>query len=347
MQESVTGKLTAESSVDPALVPQRTLYTGARIPAIGLGTFGSDHVSPDQIADAVKLAADLGYRHFDCASVYGNEDRLGPVFTQLMRTGISRKELWITSKLWNDKHAEQDVIASCEQSLADLQLDYLDLYLVHWPFPNFHAPGCDVNSRNPDSKPYIHASYMKTWRSMEKLVDRGLVRHIGTSNMTIPKLKLVLADARIRPAVNEMELHPHFQQPALFEFGRANGIVPIGYSPLGSPNRPERDRTPEDTSPTQDPVILKIADRLGVHPATVCIKWAVQRGQIPIPFSTNKRNILNNLLAVVGDPLTEEEMRAIASIDRDCRLIKGQVFLWKDGQSWEDLWDVTGEITPP
>jgi alcohol dehydrogenase (NADP+) len=347
MQESVTGKLTAESAVNPGSVPQRTLYTGARIPAIGLGTFGSDHVSPDQVAAAVQLAAELGYRHFDCASVYGNEDRIGPVFTEMMRSGISRKELWITSKLWNDKHGEQDVIASCEQSLADLRLDYLDLYLVHWPFPNFHAPGCDVTSRNPDSKPYIHASYMKTWRSMEKLVERGLVHHIGTSNMSIPKLKMVLADARIRPAVNEMELHPHFQQPALSEFVRANGIVPIGYSPLGSPNRPERDRTPEDTSPTQDPVILKIANRLGVHPAAVCIKWAVQRGQIPIPFSTNKRNILNNLLAVVADPLTEEEMRAIALIDRDCRLIKGQVFLWKDGQSWEDLWDVNGEITPP
>ena len=109
------------------------------------------------------------------------------------------------------------------------------------------------------------------------------MRHIGTSNMTIPKLKLLLRDARIKPAVNEMELHPHFQQPELFDFVRANGIQPIGYSPIGSPARPERDRTPEDTVDIEDPVIVGIARRLGVHPAVVCIKWAVQRGQIPDP----------------------------------------------------------------
>ena len=154
----------------------------------------------------------------------------------------------MTSKLWNDKHSEEDVIASCKQSLSDLQLDYLDLYLVHWPFPNYHPPGCDVHSRNPNAKPYIHENYMKTWRQMEKLVATGLVRHIGTSNMTIPKLELLLRDAKVKPAVNEMELHPHFQQPELFRYVVEQGIVPIAYCPLGSPNRPERDRTPDDTS---------------------------------------------------------------------------------------------------
>jgi diketogulonate reductase-like aldo/keto reductase len=182
---------------------------------------------------------------------------------------------------------------------------------------------------------------------MEDLVDRGLVRHIGTSNMTIPKLKLVLRDARIQPAVNEMELHPHFQQTDLFEFVRMHGIEPIGYSPIGSPGRPDRDRTPEDTAPTEDPVILAIAERLGVHPAVVCLKWAVQRGQTPIPFSVNPRNYIANLRGVVENPLSDGDIRAIAAIDRNCRLIKGQVFLWKDGQSWEDLWDMNGKITPP
>src|SRR5450755_4404059 len=186
-----------QPAVDPALVPKRTLHTGARMPAIGLGTFGSDHVTADQIAAAVKGAAAVGYRHFDCASVYRNEDRIGFVLKQLISGGIPREQLWITSKLWNDKH-----------SLADLQLDYLDMYLVHWPFPNFHPPGCDVSSRSPDARPYIHENYMKTWRQMEKLVDLGLVRHIGVSNVTVPKLKLILRDARIKPAVNEMELHP-------------------------------------------------------------------------------------------------------------------------------------------
>ena len=182
---------------------------------------------------------------------------------------------------------------------------------------------------------------------MEELVDLGLVRHIGTSNMTVPKLKLLLRDAHIKPAVNEMELHPHFQQTESFEFVRSNGIVPVGYCPIGSPARPHRDRTREDTVPTEDPVIVQIANRLGVHPAAVCVKWAVQRGQVPIPFSTNRDHYLSNLQAVVSDPLTAEEMRQIAAIDRNCRLIKGQVFLWKEGQSWEDLWDVHGEVTPP
>ncbi len=232
------------------------------------------------------------------------------------------------------------------RSLNDLQLDYLDLYLIHWPFPNTHAPGVDVTSRAEDAKPYIHEDYMKVWRKLEQLVDQGLVRNIGTSNMTIPKLELLLRDARIKPAAAEFELHPHFQQPALFDFVVANGIAPIGYSPIGSPARPERDKTADDTVDIEDPVIVKIAQRLGVHPATVCVKWAVQRGQTPIPFSTTRRNYLANLRSTVSPPLTDEEMAEIAGIDKNCRLIKGQVFLWKVDQDWEDLWDLNGEITP-
>jgi alcohol dehydrogenase (NADP+) len=344
--QSASGLLT-NGYVDPAMVPERVLYTGAKMPAIGLGTFGSDHVSPAEVAAAVEGAAALGYRHFDCASVYGNEPQIGYALQRALRTGIKREQLWITSKLWNDKHGEDDVVRSCRQSLSDLRLDYLDLYLVHWPFPNYHPPGCDVTARSKDARPYIHAEFMKTWRKMEQLVDLGLVRHVGTSNITVPKLKLLLQDARIRPAVNEMELHPHFQQSELFDFVRSNGMVPVGYCPIGSPGRPERDRTPEDSVPTQDPVIVKIANRLRVHPALVCVKWAVQRGQVPIPFSINRSHYLSNLEAVVSEPLTDFEMREISSIDRNCRLIKGQVFLWKEGQSWEDLWDVSGEITPP
>jgi alcohol dehydrogenase (NADP+) len=334
-------------SVDPALVPQKVLYTGAKMPAIGLGTFGSDHVAAVKIAAAVEAAAEVGYRHFDCASVYANEPEIGCALQQVLRGQAKREELWITSKLWNDKHGESDVLPSCRRSLTDLQVGYLDLYLTHWPFPNYHPSGCDVSSRSKDAKPYIHADFMKTWRKMEELVDLGIARHIGTSNMTVPKLKLLLSDARIKPAVNEMELHPHFQQPELFDFLRANGIVPVGYCPIGSPARPVRDRTPEDTVPTQDPVIVAIAHRLGVHPAVVCVKWAVQRGQVPIPFSTDRDHFFSNLEGVVSDPLTDEEMLAISTADRNCRLIKGQVFLWKDGQSWEDLWDMNGEITPP
>lgn len=330
--------------IDPSLVPYRTLYTGAKIPAIGLGTFGSDRFTADEIAKAVLGAAEIGYRHFDCAAVYGNEKEIGVCFQNIMSSGIKREELWITSKLWNDKHAEDDVIPACQQTLKDLQLDYLDLYLIHWPFPNHHAPGVDVNSRDPHAVPYLHENYMKTWRQMEKLVEMGLVRHIGTSNMTIAKLKLLLQDAKVKPAANEMELHPHFQQPELFQFCIDNQLVPIGYSPIGSPRRPERDRTPEDTVDIEDPVIVKIADRLNVHPAVVCIKWAVQHGQVAIPFSIRPEQYWSNLKAVTTEPLTEEEMHEIACIDKNNRLIKGQVFLWEDAKDWQDLWDLDGQI---
>ena len=333
----------SHETVDPSLVPKKRLFTGASLPVVGLGTFGSDNYMPAQVAEAVIGAAEVGYRHFDCASVYGNEDVVGSSLQTILQRGIPREELWITSKVWNDRH--DDVLASCRQSLADLQLDYLDLYLVHWPFPNSHGKGVDVHSRDPHAKSYIHADFLRTWRQMEELVRLGLVRHIGTSNMTVPKLKLLLEDVQIQPTANEMELHPHFQQPELFEFVLAHGIVPIGYSPLGSPSRPARDRTPGDTVDIEDPVILQIANRLGLHPATVCIKWAVQRGQVPIPFSVKRPQYLSTLQAVVGVPLTEEDMAQISNIDRNNRLIKGQVFLWKEDQAWEDLWDVNGEIT--
>ena len=330
--------------IDPSSIPCRTLYTGAKVPAIGLGTFGSDRYTATEIAEAVVGAAEIGYRHFDCAAVYGNEKEIGASLQKIMSGGIKREELWVTSKFWNDKHAKEDVIPTCKQTLQDLQLEYLDLYLIHWPFPNHHAPGVDVNSRDHHAVPYIHENYMKTWRQLEKLVEMGLVRHIGSSNMTIPKLKLLLQDAKIKPATNEMELHPHFQQPELFQFCLDNQITPIGFSPIGSPARPERDRTPDDSVDIEDPVIVKISERLGIHPAVVCVKWAMQRGQIPIPFSVCREKYWNNLKTTITEPLTDEEMQEIAGIDKNNRLIKGQVFLWESAKDWQDLWDLDGII---
>lgn len=335
---------TAINTVDPNLVPKRTLNTGSVMPAIGLGTFGSDHITNETVAATVIDAAKVGYRHFDCASVYGNEKEIGAALKEVMDSGIPREELWITSKLWNDKHAEEDVLVSLKQSLEDLQLDYLDMYLVHWPFPNFHAKGCDVSSRSEASTAYIHENFMKTWRQMEKAVELGLVKNIGTSNVTIAKLKLILADAKIKPAATELELHPHFQQQELFDFIKASGIEPVGFSPIGSPQRPDRDKTEDDTVDTEDPVMIEIAKKHGIHPATLCVKWACQRGQTPIPFSTNPRNYYSNLLCTTTAPLSDEEMEAISKIDKNCRLIKGQVFLWKDNQDWQDLWDIDGTI---
>ena len=292
----------AADGVDPGAIPGRRLHTGAMMPAIGLGTFGSERVPAEVVAEAVIGAIQVGYRHIDCAAVYGNEPLIGQALEGVRAGGVDRAELFVTSKLWNDRHRPADVRSTFEQSLRDLRLEYLDLYLIHWPFPNVHAFGVDVTSRAADATPYIHEAYLATWRELEKLVDEGLVRHIGTSNMTIPKLEMLLQDARIQPAANEMELHPHFQQPDLFDYVVGHGIQPIGFSPIGSPARPDRDRTPDDTVDTEDPVIVQIAARLEVHPAVVCVKWAVQRGQVPIPFSTRRSNYLANLRAVIEDP---------------------------------------------
>ena len=322
--------------IDVERVPRVKLYNGIEIPAIGLGTFGSDNYSPAQVAEAVKRAVLLGYRHIDCASIYGNEKEIGAVLKELQQAGVvQREELWITSKVWNNRH--DDVVGSCKQSLLDLELDYLDLFLVHWPFPNHHASGVSVDSRDPHAVPYIHENYMKTWEAMESLLDAGLVRCIGTSNMTIPKMELLLRDCRVKPVVNEMELHPHFQQREFFDYLNGNGIKAIGFCPIGSPGRPDRDKTSEDSVPMEDPVIVEIAKRHGVHPAIVCVKWAIQNGQIPIPFSVKPEKYYANLRSATEAPLSTDEMEQIRRIDKNCRLSKDMFFLWPEAEDWRDL----------
>lgn len=324
------------------------LLNGAPLPPIGMGTFGSDHAAPDAVSDAVAHALRTGYRLIDCAAVYRNEAQIGAVLQQAYHASVARREdIFLVSKVWNDRH--QDVLAACQQSLRDLRTDVLDLYLVHWPFPNTHRPGCDGDARNPDSRPFLIEEFVACWRQMEDLVDRGLVRYIGVSNMTIPKMDAFLPRCRILPAAMEGEMHPAFQQKELFDYARERNILPIGYCPLGSPNRPARDRTPEDTDPLEMKAVRDIAGRHGIHPALVCLKWAVQRGHLPIPFSTTPRNIEANFLccaptAMETSPLTPDDMALLASSDAGCRLIKGQVFLWEGAPGWRDLWDEDGVI---
>lgn len=323
--------------INPHQVPQRRLYTGVKMPGVGLGTFGSDKYNSKQIAEAVYGAVKSGYRLIDCAAVYQNEKEIGQVLARLLtEKAVTREELFITSKVWNDRHRE--VAAACQDSLDDLQLNYLDLYLIHWPVPNYHAPGCDGDSRNPDSRPFDLDEYIDTWRQCEELVERGLVKHIGMSNMTITKLEQILPLCKIKPAAIEMELHPGFQQKGFFDYVVDRDIVPIGFCPIGSPSRPERDRTAEDVADVELPAVAAAARAHQLHPAVICLKWAVQRGQIPIPFSVKEAQYIANLRCSFEDPLTAEEMAAIAADDRNCRLIKGQVFLWEGAADWKELW---------
>ena len=333
--------------IDPQAVPKIRLATGQEIPCVGMGTFGSDHFNAEQISAAVAGAIRCGYRLFDCAAVYGNEAEIGEVFQCALDEGIVRREeLFITSKVWNNMHGSGDVLLSAAQTLKDLRLDYIDAYFVHWPFANYHAPGCGGDSRNPDSTPFSAERYIATWRQMERLYDMGLVKNLGMSNMTIPKLKAVLPHCRVKPVMIEMELHPCFQQPELFRYCLEQGIQPIGFCPIGSPARPERDTTPEDKCDTRMPEMIRIAEKHNVHPAIICIKWAVQRGEIVIPFSVNETHYFDNLKCVTEDPLTEEEMAEIGALDDpDNRLIKGQVFLWPGAEDWRALWDLDGTIS--
>ena len=151
--------------IDPRSVPTFTLSSGVKVPVVGMGTFGNDRFTPEQVADAVKGAALAGYRFFDCAAAYQNEADIGAALAEAMEEGgIPREELFISSKVWNDMHGRGDVLIACAKTLKDLRLDYLDGYMVHWPFPNYHPPGCARDYRNPDSRPFLVDEFMETWR---------------------------------------------------------------------------------------------------------------------------------------------------------------------------------------
>lgn len=310
------------------------------LPKIGMGTFGSDKYDEKTVANAVKFAIKAGYRLFDCASVYGNESEIGDVFAEAFKSGVTKREdIVVISKVWNDMHGEGKVIESCFNTLKDLKLDYLDIYFMHWPFPNYHAKGCDVDSRNPDSRPFYVDEFMTAWRQMEWLKKNGFVKEIAMSNMTIPKLEAVLPLCEIMPYAHEMELHPSFQQKALYEYCISHSIKIIGYCPLGSPNRPERDRTPDDVADTEMPEIVSIANEHGCHPAEICLAWAMQSGHTPIPFASREINIIKNLMVQNKIVLSRDEMETISKLDCDNRLVKGHVFLWNGATDWHDLWD--------
>lgn len=318
-------------------INRKKLNSGFFMPSIGFGTF-SARLAPLTVAKAVETALGYGYRMLDCAAMYGNEDVIGDVLRDAQVAGIQREKLFILSKLPNTMHGK-GVAESFRKSLSDLKLDYLDAYLIHWPVPNALSPSAAQGIYLKESRPYVHEEFMDTWRGMEQLVKEGLVRSIGVSNMTVAKLSLLLRDAQIAPAINEMELHPTFQQEEFFNFTLKQGVIPIGYSPVGAPQRPERNKMPGDLVDTEDRTIRQIAENHGISSVAVCLKWAVQRGQVPVPFSSKSENILENLNAILTGSLSDEEMNAILAVEGNNRLSRGQGFLWPGAISWHELWD--------
>ncbi|KAL5334811.1 Aldo/keto reductase [Aspergillus crustosus] len=275
------------------------LNTGYEIPAIGLGTW---------VQEAVSAALKLGYRHIDAAAVYGNEREVGD---GIKASGVPREQIFLTSKLWNTHHDPENVEAAVNQSLADLQTDYLDLYLIHWPVAFRHST---TTTQPVDEKTglidVIYIPIKDTWAALEALVAKGKVRSIGVSNFTQETIEELLKTAKITPAVNQIEAHPYLQQRELLGWSKEKGIVLTGYSPLGNNiyNIPRA---------VDDPVVLETAEALGKTPAQVLISWAVQRGTVVLPKSVTPERIRSNFEDFV---LPDVAFQTVQSLERHQRM---------------------------
>ena len=340
--------------IDPSKVHSIRLAGGAVMPVAAFGTFHSDWAQA-YMKDATVEAIRLGWRHIDTARAYENEAVVGEAIRQAVKKGYisSSDDLFITGKLWNGHMSPKDVAPACEATLKALGVDKIDMYLNHWPWPNVHTPGCAGEHRNPDAVPYIHEAFMETWGEIVKLKQAGKIIDIGTSNHTQATVKLLLRDVdkASRPLVNQMEMHPLFQQTELRRCFQSQGVVCTGYMSLGSPKRPGRDTFKEHRADMMDPVIQAIAKELGVSPARVSLNWACQREDKSggfVAMATRSDWILENLKAATEDLLTPGHMLRISGdstpehpgIDANNRLIWGQVFLWPEADGdWRVLWN--------
>lgn len=304
------------------------------MPALGLGTWKSQ---PGEVYDAVKTAIKTGYRHIDCAAIYGNEKEIGQAITECISDGVvSRNDLWITSKLWNSEHAKDDVLPALEKTLSDLQLTYLDLYLIHWPV-NIQK-GVVFPQSAGDMVSLDDIPISETWAAMEEAIDHGLAKHIGVSNFGIKQLENLLTFALIKPEINQVESHPYFQQNELLAFCRSNNIHLTAYSPLGSFDRPDGIKASDEPKLLDDPIIAEIASIHHVSPAQILISWALHRGISVIPKSVNSSRISQNL-AAASIRLSAEDIERINQMDKEYRYITGGFWVFEGGPySMESVW---------
>jgi alcohol dehydrogenase (NADP+) len=298
-----------------------TFDNGDELPMLGLGTWKSD---PGEVYDAVKVALEAGYRHVDCAPIYGNEAEVGRALAESFDAGVvDREDVWITSKLWNDSHHPEHVRPAVEETLADLQLDALDLYLIHWPVAL--EPGTDLPESGDQFIPLDEVPLTETWAAMEELVDEGLVHHVGVSNFSVTKLRSLTAEADRAPEMNQIEMHPYLQQPGMLDYAEETGLHLTAYSPLGSQDRPEPMKADDEPVLMDDPTITDIADAHDASPAQVLLSWALHRGTAVIPKSVTPSHIRDNLAAAELS-LTDDEMAAINDLDRERRYLGGEIW---------------------
>ena len=308
---------------------------GDQMPIVGLGTWKS---APGEVYAAVREAIRIGYRHIDCALVYGNEAEIGHALRDAIGEGqVTRKELWVTSKLWNNSHGRDNVAGALRTSLQNLALAYLDLYLIHWPIPlkpNAIFPSSAADFLSPSEVPI-----RSTWEGMEQAVNAGLTRHIGVSNFSAKKLRDLIEHCKIQPEVDQVELHPLLQQTELVRFCASRGIHVTAWAPLGSADRPASVQVPNAPVILENPVIKSIAQGCGCTPAQVLIAWHVNRGISAIPKSVTPSRLRENL-AAAQIVLSQEDMGRIAALDQNYRLINGS-FWAMEGSPWtlQTIWD--------
>lgn len=325
--------ITIQTTIDEDIMKSFPLHNGDQIPALGLGTWKME----DGVAkDAVSTALEVGYRHIDCAAIYMNEGDVGEAFSAAFSGGLSRDEVFVTSKLWNDSHKPEHVRPALERSLKLLQLDYLDLYLIHWPVAIKH--GNWLPGSGEDFVPIDEVPIIETWQAMEECVAAGLIKHIGVSNFNISRLQDLIDNGSVPVSTNQVECHPFLPQDELFRFCSANKIQLVAYSPLGSGDRPDRMRGESDPSLFEVGVVKEIAEKHNKSVGQILLSWATNRGTVAIPKSTNRGRLSDNLAAAELE-LSAEDMAAIDAIETTHRYVHGK-FFEMPGSPYraEDLW---------
>ena len=303
---------------------------GDIFPAIGLGTWLS---KPTEVYDAVLEAIKTGYRHIDCAYIYGNEKEIGKALQYAFKNGwVKREELFITSKLWNSDHNKQRVLPAIIRSLNNLQLEYLDLYLMHWPIA--FQPGHEQPKSLNDLASLTDIPLEETWKAMAELKHTGLTKHIGVSNFNILKIQHLMKTTGICPENNQVEIHPYFQQNELIQFCKQENILVTAYAPLGS-----RHLMNTDSGIDSNPIIKQIAENHNTTATCVILSWGLARKTAVIPKSVNKERIKDNFKATTI-ALTENEINAINSLDQNLRQSKGLYAVLPDGYyTYENIWN--------